>query len=165
MEGETLPVVGAAMPIAMLRGYQEWILAEQRDLEIQDAIHPDVLDGDWTPLVREARAVLNGYSGQLGLHGPFDGLTLMSHDREVRALVSDRLRKALAFGAELGATHMVIHSPFIFFGDSFLPHSSSTGLSEQIALIQATLEPLLPLAREANCTLVIENILRTQRRY
>jgi sugar phosphate isomerase/epimerase len=161
MTKQKLPTVGAAMPIAQLATYREWLIADQRDLEIQDAFQADVLDGDWRPLIRTARDMLDGYTGRLGIHGPFDGLTLMSRDPQVRALVAARLCKGLEFGAELGATHMVIHSPFQFFGHPSVAHAPSAGRADQIGLVHATLERVLPIAQQANCTLVIENILDT----
>lgn len=155
------PGIGAAMPIACLDQYREWLLEGQRDLEIQDAFQPDVLDGDWKPVIRQARRALEGFNGRLGIHGPFDGLTLMSRDPAVRAFVAERLCKGLEFGAELGATHMVIHSPFMFFGSPFVAHASSSGRSDQIGLVHATLEKVLPLAQRHNCMLVVENIYDT----
>jgi hypothetical protein len=44
MADTTLPVLGAAMPIAQIEEYREWLIADQRDLEIQDACLPDTLD-------------------------------------------------------------------------------------------------------------------------
>lgn len=155
------PVVGAALPVAQLATYHDWLLEGQRDLEIQDAFRPDVLDGDWQPLIRQARAALDGYTGRLGIHGPFDGLTSMSRDPQVQALVAERLRKGLEFGAELGASHMVIHSPFQFFGHPLVAHTPGHGRADQIALVHATLDQVVPRAQQANCTLVIENILDT----
>ncbi|HEV8633883.1 MAG TPA: sugar phosphate isomerase/epimerase family protein [Chloroflexota bacterium] len=151
-------VVGASMPADRLPHHREWLLAEQRDLELQDAVGPEVLDGDWRPLVRRVREQLEGYTGRLGIHGPFDGLALMSRDPRVRTLATDRLRQALELGAELGASHMVVHSPFTFFGTPFLPHTPAFDQEAQIALAHATIEPVLPLARDAGCTLVIETI-------
>lgn len=153
-----LPVVGAAMPSRLLAEHREWLIAEQRDLELQDPVLSETLDSDWQPLVRHVRDQLDGYTGRLGIHGPFMSLSLLAYDPKIRAVVTERLRQGIALAAELGASHMVIHSPFIFFGSPFLPHAPSAGLQEQIALIAATLEPIVPLAEQARCTLVIENI-------
>lgn len=155
----TRPVLGAAMPIEALGRYRDWLLAEQRDLEIQDAFNPAVLDGDQASLLHQARAALAGFTGRLGIHGPFDGFQLNSRDPQVRALAGRRLRQALEFGAELGATHMVIHSPLIFFGSPFLPQGAGWDLADHIASVQATLEPIVPFAEQLGCMLVIENIL------
>jgi len=59
-----LPVVGAALRAAELPPVIDWLVEKQRDLEIQDPCYPGVLDGDWQPIVSEARALLDqhGYS-------------------------------------------------------------------------------------------------------
>ncbi|GAB4449183.1 MAG: sugar phosphate isomerase/epimerase [Chloroflexi bacterium OHK40] len=155
------PLIGAAIPSRAIPEHREWLLSGQRDLELQDPVQPEVLDGDWRPLVRQIRDQLDGYTGRLGIHGPFMSLTILGYDPKIRAVVAERIRQALAFGAELGAGHMVIHSPFIFFGSPFLPHAPSAGQQEQLKLIAATLEPIIPLAEQARCTLVIENIQDT----
>jgi sugar phosphate isomerase/epimerase len=158
---EQLPTLGAAMPARLLAEYREWLIADQRDLELQDPVWPEVLDNDWQPLVRQIRDVLDGYTGRLGIHGPFLSLDILGYDPKIRAVVSERFRQALHFAVDLGASHMVIHSPFIFFGSPFLPHSPSAGQNDQIKRIQATLEEVLPLAEQAGCTLMIENIQDT----
>lgn len=153
-----LPVVGAAMPVSALPQHAQWLIEGQRDLEIQDPCHPDVLDGDWQQMVDEARAALDGYSGRLGIHGPFMSLTLMGRDPKIREAVYGRLMTGLEIAEALGATHMVVHSPFEFFGTPFLPHSPGHGQAEQIELVHATLDPVVKQAEQIDCTLVIENI-------
>jgi sugar phosphate isomerase/epimerase len=153
--------VGAAMMSDMLPTYRDWLLEGQRDLEIQDGYDPTVLDGDWRARARFIRDQLDGYTGRMGIHGPFMSLTLLGYDPKIRQAVSDRLLQGLELAAEIGATHMVTHSPFIFFGSPFLPHSPSAGQAEQIKLVHATLEQVLPVAEQAKCTLVIENIQDT----
>lgn len=158
---DTLPTLGAALPARLLVTYREWLITDQRDLEIQDAVYPNVLDGDLQPLVRRIRDALDGYTGRMGIHGPFLSLDLLAYDPKIRAVVVERYRRALHLAGEIGASHMVIHSPFIFFGSPFLPHSPSAGQREQIAQIQATLEEIVPVAEQARCTLMIENIQDT----
>jgi sugar phosphate isomerase/epimerase len=153
------PVVGAALPIGLLPQLSDWLLAAQRDIEIQDCINPEVLDSDWQPLVHEARAALDGYTGRLGIHAPFDGLTLTSRDQRVQALVRDRLAQALEFAAALGATHMVTHSPFLFFGKPFAVHLPAAARATQIDQAHAVLDELLPTAHQIGCTIMIETIL------
>lgn len=57
-----LPTIGAALPVSALAEYKAWLIEEQRDLEIQDAFNPAVLDGNWQDLFRQAKAILDGYS-------------------------------------------------------------------------------------------------------
>ena len=113
---KTMPVLGAAMPSAKLAAYRNWLIENQRDLEIQDAAAPDFLDSDWKPTVKNIRSQLDGHTGRVGIHGPFWGIPIAAIDRKVRVAVKERLKQGLDFCAELGATHMVVHSPFDFLG-------------------------------------------------
>lgn len=158
MPAPTRPFVGAAMRIELLASYRDWLLAGQRDLEIQNPVRFEVLDSDWRPLLRQARDALDGYTGRLGIHGPFLGFSLLGYDPKIRAVIAERLRQALAFGAELGAGHMVVHSPFTFMGHPQASHALSAGRADQIAQVHRTLEDIIPLAEQAQCTLVFENI-------
>ena len=156
------PVVGAAMTVELLPAYQDWLFEHGgRDLELQDPVSHEVLDGDWGPLVRQIRALLQGYNGRLGIHGPYDGLWMASFDPFVRRMIAERYRRALEFAAEVGASHMVIHSPFLFFGHPQMAHAPSNGLEREIGFVHDTLETVLPLARNLGLTLVIENIRDT----
>lgn len=151
-----LPLLGAAMPIAELPKHLDWILTEQRDLELWDPSYGHVLDGDWQSLAEQARTLLDGYTGRLGIHGPWNGLPLTCPDPRVQLLVAERLKEGLAFAETIDATHMVIHSPFDFFGGPQIAHSPSAGLDEEIELAQTTLAEIVPLAEQIGCTLVIE---------
>ncbi len=162
MSSSTLPVLGMALPIELLPTYHTWLLEHGgRDLEIQDAARPEVLDGDWQPLVRRAREALDGFTGRIGIHGPYDGLWMASSDPFVRRMIAERYKRALEFSAELGATHMVIHSPFLFFGHPQMAHAPSNSLQRELDFVHDTLETVLPLARNLGLTLVIENIRDT----
>ena len=81
-----LPLLGAAMPTATLETLQDFILSENRDLEIQDFCDGDLLNGDWKTVADHTRNLLTGYTGRLGIHGPFWGLNIASPDTEMRAL-------------------------------------------------------------------------------
>ena len=152
-----LPLLGAAMPSSQLAARRDWLMAG-RDLELQDAISHLVLDGDWKAHAASIKAQMAGFSGRLGIHGPFWGLTIMASDPAVRAVTVARLRRGLEFAAELGATHMVIHSPFDFFGHPLVAHTPVTGLDDQLGQVHDTLGEVISLARDVGCTLVVENI-------
>ena len=72
----TLPLLGAAMTVAELEGLQDFILSRDRDLELQDFCELGALDADWKPAAERAKALLSGYKGRLGIHGPFWGFTI-----------------------------------------------------------------------------------------
>jgi sugar phosphate isomerase/epimerase len=158
---EKLPIVGAAMPIEALALHQDWILSLNRDLELQDGFRSNVIDGDWKPLVAKAKTLLEGYTGRMGIHGPFDGLLIASWDAPVREFVRGRYLKALEFAEGLGASHMVMHSPFLYFGHPMVAHTKSQGLSDQIGWAHETLNAVVARASEIGCQIVIENIRDT----
>ena len=153
----TLPVLGAAMPSSKLADYRDWLLENQRDLEIQDAAEPSFLDSDWQPVVKAIRAQLEGHTGRVGIHGPFWGIPIAAIDRKVREAVKERLKQALDFCAELGATHMVVHSPLDFLGTPYAP-LARYGTINLLDVIHATLDEAAAYAASIQCALVIETI-------
>ena len=105
-----LPVLGAALSLQSLRAHRDWLLARQRDLEIQDFFEAETLDGDWrgrgrssgcstaTRPARNPRAVLGLQDRQPGSADP--------PGRHQAAPAGSRGLRAV------GATQMVIHSPY-----------------------------------------------------
>ena len=160
----SIPTVGAALEIAHLREKIDWLVSDQRDLEIQDPVHPAFLDGDWRSAVKQARTLLADFRGRLGIHGPYKGIWINAEDPLLADAVVQRLSTGLAIAGELGATHMVVHSPFTTFGSPFVTHSSSAGRESELSATRVVLERLLPLAESIGCTLVLENIYDTNPR-
>jgi sugar phosphate isomerase/epimerase len=159
MTSNTLPVIGAAIRVHDLPELAAWLIADQRDLEIQDPVWPEILDGDWRGVVGAAREHLDGYQGRLGIHGPFLDLTVMARDPKLRAVIQARLAQGIEFGHALGATHMVVHSPFDFFGHPDRVHSGhESRWPAQLEAIHATLAPIVEQAGQAGITLVMETI-------
>jgi sugar phosphate isomerase/epimerase len=153
----TAPRIGAAIDVADLAQWGDWIVADHRDLELQDFCEPEVIAGDWHPHVEEAKRRLDGYAGRLGIHGPFWGFTVDSYDPEVRAIVRKRLDQGLDVCAALGATHMVVHSPYTTWDGNNL----DTRLGARGAMLErvhACLAPAAARAASQGVALVIENI-------
>lgn len=159
MEHHSSNGIGAALFIKSIPEHLEWLRAGKRVLEIQDPVMPAVLDGDWKALVRQAREMLAGYEGCIGIHGPFLGFSLIAgFDPKIADAVVGRLRQAIDFAAEIGATYMVIHSPFIGFGASpFSVSALPKDLFNERVFIHAIVNRVLEQAKAAGCTLVIEN--------
>lgn len=150
---ENLPLLGVALRAANLKPYLDWLIADQRSLEIQDFIFAETLDGDPAARVREIKALLDGYTGRLGIHGPFFDLPLDARERRLCELVRDRMKAALEAGAALGATHMVVHSPLNFLGAPAQP----SYLQETYGRTVENMQPIVEQAAAMGCTLVIEN--------
>jgi sugar phosphate isomerase/epimerase len=152
-----LPVLGAAMPLAHLAHHRDWLLEAPRDLEIQDFCDLDVLAGDWRGRVAAIRPLLAGLTGRLGIHGPFWGLRIDSHDPEIRAVVTRRLLQGIDAAAALGATQMVVHSPFTTWDAHHLPLLPGAR-DAVIDRARETLAPVIARAETDGVELVIENI-------
>jgi sugar phosphate isomerase/epimerase len=154
---KTLPVLGVALPLAGLRQHRDWILEKQRDLEVQDFFWADVLNGDWKPLAAEIKRELDGYTGRLGIHGPFWGFNIGTNDPDVRDVVRKRMAQGLDVCAALGATQMVVHSPYTTWDHNNLDYKpgSRAALVERV---HATLDGAVKRAADIGCVLVIENI-------
>ncbi len=107
-----MPMLGAAIPVQELEPYVDWLVEGGRDLELQSFHSAEVLNGEWLPLSQKARQLLANHDGRLGIHGPFPGFSIASEDPDIQAVVRRRLMQGLDVCEELGATQMVIHSPY-----------------------------------------------------
>lgn len=154
-----LPLLGAAMSTRELAGFQDFILSENRDLELQDFIEATVLNGDWKPLADHARALLAGYQGRLGIHGPFWGLNIATPDIDVRKVVTQRMMQGLEVCDYLGATQMVIHSPYTTWDFNNLDNFADRAAYERVLEnCHATMAEPVRRAADIGVTMVIENI-------
>ena len=75
-----------------------------------------MLNGNSRELADAIRPSLVGYSGRLGLHAPFRSLPIKAEDPDVHSTVDKRLHQALDVCDHLGATQMVVHSPYTAAG-------------------------------------------------
>ena len=155
--------IGAALMVADLPAFHDWLVADQRDLELQDFLKPGVLLGDWRAVVSEAKAQLAGFDGRLGLHGPFYDLPLDATDPEIAPILSRRMVTAVEAAAALGAVQMVVHSPYktwdrFNFGNNPRVGNDPSAAEATIARVTDNLRDALRLAELHGITLVIENI-------
>lgn len=157
MTAHAKPVLGAALSITSLPAYRPWLLSRQRDLELQDFYRAEALDGDWRSVADRVNHLLDGFEGRLGIHGPFWGFKIDSHDPLVRSAVRTRMLQALEAAEEIGATQMVVHSPYTTWDYNNL--DLYPGNREAvIERVQATLSDVIRRAEQIGCELVIENI-------
>ncbi len=152
-----LPVIGAAMTLPSLERHHNWLLEGQRDLELQDFIDAEVLEGDWRPQVERAKQLLSGHTGRVGIHGPFWGFVIDTPDIGIRAVVQRRLDQGLDVCAELGATHMVVHSPFTTWDANNLDGRPGAR-QRKIEYCHQSMSAAVRRAEALGVTLVIENI-------
>jgi len=148
--------MGVSLPSAQLPHYADWIIANQRDLEIDDPFYSEMFDEDMSDRISNIRACLAGYTGRLGIHGPTESLSILCDDTMVTNVVQHRLRQALEFASAIGASQMVLHSPFGCFGHPQSVHTNNTGLQKEIAAIHKLLDPIVAQAESQSCQIVLE---------
>lgn len=155
--------IGAALRLASLPTYRNWLIEGERDLEIQDFIFADLLLGDWQGHVDAIRRELDGFTGRLGIHGPFWNLPLDCNDPEFRPLITKRFMTGIEICAALGASQMVVHSPYKtwdhFNRFNYPPRArGKSARREQIEKVHGVLGEVVRRAETEGVTLVIENI-------
>lgn len=152
-----LPVLGAAVMAGELERLHNWVMERDRDLELQDFAEVGALSGDWTPIAERYERLLAGHNGRVGIHGPFWGFDIATMDADVRAVVKKRMAQGLDVCERLGASHMVVHSPYTTWDHNNLDNDE--GAREQLAeRCRLTLSDAVRRAEDIGCTLVIENI-------
>ena len=152
-----LPILGAAMRIAALELHGDWLRSLPRPLELQDFVEAAVLEGDFSTAVAEVKRLLDGHEGPLGIHGPFRGLPLASPDHGIRTIVATRLAQALDVADALGATQIVIHSPYTTWMHNNLDQQPGQR-DAVIDFTRLTLDAALKRAEGAGIGFVLENI-------
>ena len=154
-----LPLLGAAMPTDTLETLQAFILDENRDLEIQDFIDCNLLNGDWKSVADRTRSLLTGYTGRLGIHGPFWGLNIANPDAEMRALNRRKHLQGIEVCDYLGATQMVIHSPYTTWSYNNLDNAPDRREYDRLLEnCHDTMDEVVKRAEGCGVTMVIENI-------
>ncbi|EFO31619.1 xylose isomerase domain protein TIM barrel [Roseibium sp. TrichSKD4] len=152
-----LPVLGAALTLNSFAKHRALMLEKQRDLEIQNFVSAEVLNGDLQSAIAEANKVLDGHVGRLGIHGPFWGFAVDTMDPEVRDIVRKRLLQGLTVCEGIGGTHIVVHSPYSTWDFNNLDNYDRAR-DQKIELCHLTMKDAVKRAEDIGCTLVIENI-------
>lgn len=163
-ENPRRPLVGAAV---MVRDLQEradlraFLVEDSRDVEVQDFLVPRVIKDGWAEAANAARNLLDGHTGRVGVHGPFIGFDLDVEERDIRAIVQERLLNGVRAAALLSGPdrqpHMVVHSPFTTWNWYNLDTSPGRRTAK-IEAVAETLGPAIAEARGSGVEIVIENI-------
>ena len=154
---DDVPVLGAALTLDMLARHRDWVLAAQRDVEMQSFASPHALAGDMGGLIARARGLLDGHEGRLGLHGPFLGFQIDAPDPGVAEVARARMLACLDACEALGADQMVIHSP-VSTWDHFNHQSEPAQALIQIERVRWLMAPVIARAEAIGVVLMIENV-------
>jgi hypothetical protein len=154
--------IGAALNVADLPLYRDWLIADQRDLEIQDFYSDRRPAGRLGRPDRPRPGHLDGFEGRLGIHGPFYDVPMNCNDPELMPIVTNRYLTGLKAAIALGASQMVVHSPFSIWDDRNYGDKPGWGNTPSLkdSIIAACHEVMAPVVKQAEdhgVTLVIEN--------
>jgi sugar phosphate isomerase/epimerase len=149
--------IGACLTSDQIAAHRDWLFEAGRDIELQDLLSPDLVPDDWVARMAEAKTMLQGHTGRVGIHGPFEGLDIDNTDAELRPLITTRMIRALEACERLGGTHMVLHSPYTrWYANNRL---SRAGYERAVIdRVHALLDPVVARAEAAGIVLVLENI-------
>lgn len=104
--------IGACLEPHEIADHHGWLFDAERNIELQGFSTFKDLTTEFEDRIAAAKAALQGFSGRLGMHGPYEGLDMGNKDPEVRPIISARYLKALEAAERLGARQMVLHSPY-----------------------------------------------------
>lgn len=149
--------IGACLLVAEIPDHRDWLFDADRDIELQDFLTSEVLTGDWQSLASQAKSMLAGHAGRIGIHGPFEGLDIDNKDPELRPIITNRFLRALEAAERVGACQMVVHSPYTAWYQNNLLATPGYA-NNKLERIHEVLEPVVLRAEETGICLVIENI-------
>jgi len=149
-----LPIIGAQLTVLDLPKQRDWLIEKNRDLELPEFCMADILAAP-DPFIDMAKKALDGWQGRLGIHGPFAGFELDVKDREIREVVQKRLGQALDVCEKLGATQMVLHSPYDHWDLTNLDNNARAR-GKRISAVLDTLAPALRRAEALGVEMVLE---------
>lgn len=150
--------IGACLAPHEIMDHRNWLFDADRDIELQGfSTHKDLYI-DLEDRIAASNEALEGFSGRLGVHGPYEGLDMDNKDPEVRPIITARYLKALEAADRIGARQMVLHSPFNrWYAWNRL--NKPKYWETKLARIHDVMMPVVKAAKTMGITLVIENIL------
>jgi sugar phosphate isomerase/epimerase len=152
-----LPVLGACLTVPFIAQYRDWLFDSDRDVEVQGFTSARALDGDWLSVAQEAKRLLDGHKGRIGIHGPTTGFQINAADPEIQAVIQKRMMQGLDVCDVLGGTHMVIHSAYT----SWEQHNFQNVKHWRQHFIDMThlvLDKVIERAEQQGVIIVIENV-------
>ena len=149
--------IGACLKTPEIADHRDWLFDAARDIELQDFMTHAALSTEFENRIAAAKAALDGHTGRIGIHGPFEGLDIDNKDADLRPIITARFLKALEAADRVGARQMVMHSPFTAWYQNNI--FSFPGYAEKkVARVHQILGPVVRSAEDKGITLVIENI-------
>lgn len=139
--------IGACLKTSEIADHRDWLFDDGRDIELQDFMSHAALTTGFDDCIAAAKTALDGHTGRLGIHGPFEGLDIDNKDAELRSIITARFLKALEAADRIGARQMVLHSPYTAWYQNNI--FSFPGYAEsKIGRIHQILDPVVRAAED-----------------
>jgi sugar phosphate isomerase/epimerase len=149
--------IGACLKIPEIAHHRPWLFDAARDIELQDFMSPVALTTEFEDRIAAAKTALDGHTGRVGIHGPYEGLDIDNKDAELSPMITARFLKSLEAADRIGARQMVLHSPYTAWYQNNI--FSFPGYAQgKLDRIHDVLGPVVRAAEDMGITLVIENI-------
>ena len=149
--------IGACLKTPEIAAHRDWLFDAARDIELQDFMTFEALGAEFEDRIAAAKTALDGHTGRIGIHGPFEGLDIDNKDAELRPIITARFLKALEAADRIGARQMVLHSPYnAWYQNNVFCFPGY--VETKLARIHDILGPVVKAAENKGITLVIENI-------
>ncbi|MDC7126587.1 MAG: sugar phosphate isomerase/epimerase [Spirochaetales bacterium] len=157
---EFIDKIGAALIVEYLPQHIDFLVENQRDLEIQDPAIPNFPDIYSNKFIKQINGILKNHKGRRGIHGPFIGFSLEGFiEPEIGKAIKNRMIQSIHFASEIGAEYMVIHSPFGYFGTNpFSTVNSMMNPLNEFMFAKQLIEEIIQEAEKVKCVIVVENI-------
>ena len=68
--------IGACLKTSEIADHRDWLFDAARDIELQDFMSHVALTTGFDDRIAAAKTALDGHTGRLGIHGPFEGLDI-----------------------------------------------------------------------------------------
>ncbi|OQX93013.1 MAG: hypothetical protein B6D58_00170 [candidate division Zixibacteria bacterium 4484_95] len=88
--------------------------AKENDFNMEIALFAfsDVLDSNWNDILKNIEDKLQGFKGEISLHGAFMELVVHSRDKKIREVAKSRIYQNLEIAETLNAKYIVFHGNF-----------------------------------------------------
>ncbi|MEO1538115.1 MAG: sugar phosphate isomerase/epimerase family protein [Pseudomonadota bacterium] len=150
--------IGACLKSDEIAAHRDWLFDADRDVELQDFVSHAALTSELDDRISAARAALDGHTGRRGIHGPYEGLDMNNPDAELQPLITARFLKAVEVAERVGATQVVLHSPYNLWFQNH--HLTRDGYADTLlGTVHTIMAPVVKAAETRGVTLVIENIV------
>ncbi|MBS3968834.1 MAG: sugar phosphate isomerase/epimerase [Clostridia bacterium] len=145
--------IGTRIFLDKLKENTKYCCSQFHVLEIQDFVFPENLVYKVDALYKEYETLLNGFQGEITIHGPYMDLNPISMDTRVRELTLERYLQAVEIAKVFDSRWIVIHTYF-----SQIHNQESWYQDYWIEENLKFWEKVIPVLEKEKKTIVLENV-------